>query len=1088
MAKLSVDASGADAAIDSIAQKEKELENAKAKIAVDTSEAESKLAGLKEKAKDALGGLGAGIAVGAGLAGIDAMVDKYKELAKSNSDLKIAIAGTGKSQDEQLEIFKQSQEEVDTLSQKYHVHEEAVRSVETAIVGIGGVTGAAKGKLTEIGLAFEQLNIPAKALKGIIAGANDPDSSAALDALQKKIGNLGPAFDNARTPAEKMDAIYARMKGTLGGMANLDPQLAAMEQFDETTKKMEESGGQLIVGFLSPLMPILTGAASVMTGVVVPAIGSVSDFINNNKVAVAVLAGGVGILTLALNANAISTTAVTIAEKARAVATGVTTGAQWLLNAAMEANPIGLIIGAVVALAAGAVLLYNNVKPVHDAFDALWGTLKATASFIGAFVSGEVQALAKGFQGVGSVISGIVHMDFSEIKKGVSQMGSAVTGSMDAGKAGVAAFNESVADTAQTLTDQKGKAKEAGDAGVDAAQAAAQAQKDYYQAITDANGAFDEQTKAAKASLDAARTSYERQAEYVKTGYANGQKLTEDQIAAYAAANVKLKASAKETQDELKRIQQSGQEFDGTEPKKKKGNENLLAEAKTLAEEKAKELETTLKLSDAQRGVVYSASDELQVEKEKISVFDAQVDKLKLMTAEKGKYKDKTTLEQNTNTTQELTLEAKVRIDAEKTKEEFDKSVVELTKKKIEIGIIPKEEGFQLIDNEIDAMKQKLLVLKANALINPTDVANATKINQAAAQLITLEQQRHDLGIQLDTDLAKAKIANIQDETARAIAARSLQFQIDTQFVRDAADRNVQLTETQLLQKKALETQYYADLAKLQSKNETDEQKLEQVALNGFMDVLQAELNAKRTYDNLAYLDKKLSLDKEQTALEASYSKGKVSVAEYNLKLQEIQAQRQDLDLKKSQSYWQTEADLAKKAYGAMENAETSYAATLAQAALQSAAGDNAASDASLKQAKSSILGTIATVIGANVTTDPLLGAVIGLAAGAALMEGFSALEHAMGFATGGLAFVGEKGPEIIGPAKDFSQMATQLVSTTAQAITRSLDKQQQSNIRPGKQQFNVRVSGSTKAAGRDLQTVFNNENVAARNERLVPV
>ena len=1086
MAKLSVDASGADASFDHIAQREKELENAKAKIAVDTTEAEAKLDGLKEKAKDALGGLGAGIAVGAGLAGIGEMVDKYKELAKSNSDLKIAIAGTGLSQQQQGEVFKQSQEEVDTLSQKYHVHEEAVRSVETAIVGIGGVTGAAKGKLTEIGLAFEQLNIPAKALKGVIAGANDPDSQQALDALQKKIGNLGPAFTNATTPAEKMDALYKRLQGTLGGMANLDPQLAAMEQFDETTKKMEASGGQLIVGFLSPLMPILTGAASVMTGVVVPAISSVSEFIEKNKVGVAVLGIGVGILTLALNANAIATTGVTIAEKARAIATGVTTGAQWLLNAAMSANPGALILGAVVALAAGAVLLYNNVKPVHDAFDALWGVLKATASFIGAFVTGEVAALAKGFQGVGSVIDGIVHMDFGEIKKGVSQMGSAVSGSMDAGKAGVAAFNKSVADTAQSLADQKKAATEAGAAGVDAAQAAAQAQQQYADAIKGANDAFDAQQKAATDALASGKENFERQAEYIRTGYANGQKLTEEQLDGYKASQKALIEQARELQAEQKKTKDAGAQYDGTEPKKKKsGNENLLAEAKTLSEEKSKQLETTLKLHDAQRGVAYSTSDELQVEKEKIAVFNQQVDKLKLMTVEKGKYKEKTQVEQDTNTSQQLMLEAKIHIDMVKAKEEFNKSADELTKKKIEIGVIPKDEGLKLMDHEIDEMKQKLTLLTATAIINPGDIANATALNNATSQLLDLEKQRHDLGIQLDTDLAKAKIANIQDETQRAIAERTLQFETDTQFARDAAAQGIALTQTQLLQKKALETQYYADLAKLQQKNETDEQKLGLTAIGAFTDVLQAELNAKRSFDALAYADKKLSLDKEQTANLAAYRNGTISATEYNLKLQELQQSRQDLDLKKSQSYWQTEADLAKQAYGAMEKAEVSYASTLAQAALQSAAGDNAASEASLKQAKSSILGTIATVIGANVTTDPLLGAVIGLAAGAVLMEGFTALEHAMGFATGGIGYVGEKGPELIGPVKDFSQMAVQLVTSTAQAVSQSMSRPQ-SQFGNRSQSMNVRISGTTKNSGRDLVTTFNNENIAAKNERLL--
>jgi hypothetical protein len=1087
MAKLSVDASGADAAFDSIAQKEKELENAKAKISVDTTDAEAKLDGLKEKAKDALGGLGAGIAVGAGLAGIGEMIGSYKELAKSNSDLKIAIAGTGQSQQQQAEVFKQSQEEVDTLSQKYHVHEEAVRAVETAIVGIGGVTGAAKGKLTEIGLAFEQLNIPAKSLKGVIAGANDPDSQAALDALQKKIGNLGPAFTNATTPGEKLDALYKRMQGTLGGMANMDPQLAAMEQFDETTKKMEASGGQLIVGFLSPVVPILTGLASVMTGVVVPAISSVSDFIENNKVAVGLLAIGIGAIAIYMNSAAVATTLFGVAQKGQAIATGIATGAQAALNAVMALSPIGWIVLGIGALVIACAFLYNKVDIVTKSVDGVWNVLKNLGSFIGNFVSGEISSLVKAFQGVGSVIDGITHMNFDEVKKGVVDVAKGVAGSIPV----VGAFNAAVKTShdanAAALEIEKQKATEAGAAGVDAAQAAAQAQRDYAQAITDANNSFDDQTKAAKAALDTAKTTYERQAEYVATGYANGQKLSEDQIAAYAASNVKLKASAKSTQDELKRIAKEGKEFDGDDKKpKKSGNENLLAEAKTLSEEKAKSLEVTLKLQDAERGVAFSSSDELAVEKEKISVFDAQVEKMKLMTAEKGKYKEKTTVEQNTNKTQELTLEAKVHIDAEKVKEEFNKSISDLTKKKIEIGLIPKDEGLKLIGNEIDEMQQKLVVLRATAIVNPNDLATAAKVNEAETQLIDLEKQRHDLGISLDTDLAKAKIANITNVSAKAIAELTLQFETETQFVRDAAAQGVQLTETQLLQKKALETQYYADLAKLQTKNETDEQKLEAVGVKAFTDVLTAELNAKRSFDALAYQDKVLSLDKEQTALQKSLQKGEISAAEYNLKLQEITQARVANENKQVQARWQTEADLAKQAYSGMSNDLNKYIQQEITMYAMQALGNTKAADTAKDNANQTMVSALANTIQGFTGTIPVVGPVLGLAAGVALMEGFKALEGAMGFATGGLGIVGENGPEIIGPTKDFSQMASQLVSSTTLAVSRSINNQQ-SNGRTGSQQFNVKVSGTGKTSGRDLVTTYTNETIAQKNEQLVP-
>lgn len=49
-------------------------------------------------------------------------------------------------------------------------------------------------------------------------------------------------------------------------------------------------------------------------------------------------------------------------------------GAQWLLNAAMSANPIGLVIVGIGALVALGVTLYNTWKPFKDLWDGIFGS------------------------------------------------------------------------------------------------------------------------------------------------------------------------------------------------------------------------------------------------------------------------------------------------------------------------------------------------------------------------------------------------------------------------------------------------------------------------------------------------------------------------------------------------------------------------------------------------------------------------------------------------------------------------------------------------------------------------------------------
>lgn len=55
---------------------------------------------------------------------------------------------------------------------------------------------------------------------------------------------------------------------------------------------------------------------------------------------------------------------------------------QWALNMALNANPIGLVVAGVAALAAGAVYLYKNFEPFTNFIDTAWAKLKSFFSFI----------------------------------------------------------------------------------------------------------------------------------------------------------------------------------------------------------------------------------------------------------------------------------------------------------------------------------------------------------------------------------------------------------------------------------------------------------------------------------------------------------------------------------------------------------------------------------------------------------------------------------------------------------------------------------------------------------------------------------
>ena len=90
-----------------------------------------------------------------------------------------------------------------------------------------------------------------------------------------------------------------------------------------------------------------------------------------------------GAAQVALGARMAAATAATVAQTvaAKAAAAG-----QWLLNAALNANPLGLIVIAITAVIAGLVLLWQNSETfrniVTGAFNAVWGAIQAVWNWV----------------------------------------------------------------------------------------------------------------------------------------------------------------------------------------------------------------------------------------------------------------------------------------------------------------------------------------------------------------------------------------------------------------------------------------------------------------------------------------------------------------------------------------------------------------------------------------------------------------------------------------------------------------------------------------------------------------------------------
>lgn len=90
--------------------------------------------------------------------------------------------------------------------------------------------------------------------------------------------------------------------------------------------------------------------------------------------------GVTDLATLALKGNTIGSIASKTASIASAAATKVWAGTQWLLNAALDANPIGITVIAIAALVGVIVLIATKTDWFQKAWRASWKWIKSAAS------------------------------------------------------------------------------------------------------------------------------------------------------------------------------------------------------------------------------------------------------------------------------------------------------------------------------------------------------------------------------------------------------------------------------------------------------------------------------------------------------------------------------------------------------------------------------------------------------------------------------------------------------------------------------------------------------------------------------------
>lgn len=241
------------------------------------------------------------------------------------------------------------------------------------------------------------------------------DNAAAAAKAGRENGKLADFFDKTRERAELLGSIIGNLAGGLFGMGKASDRAGAsmLKDFDGLTERFADwansvKGRNEIAAFMDRVRDAMKAIGPAL-GALLKAFG---DFAVNVLPAYArvmqTLAPVMDELVTIFIAWKIAATGAAIATGLWTAATKIQAGAQWLLNAAMAANPIVLVVLAVAALVAAFVIAYKESETFRKIVDKAWGAIKDAAEAAWAVIKGIFAGIIAYYSTIFDVGKGVI--------------------------------------------------------------------------------------------------------------------------------------------------------------------------------------------------------------------------------------------------------------------------------------------------------------------------------------------------------------------------------------------------------------------------------------------------------------------------------------------------------------------------------------------------------------------------------------------------------------------------------------------------------------------------------------------------------
>lgn len=307
---------------------------------------------------------------------------------------------------------------------------------------LGDISRGNADKLGSLSLAYAQATSAGRLmgqdlLQMVNAGFN-PLQQMVKDKVFPSMALARKAMEDGAISAKMLEAAFLSATGP-GGMFH-----GMMERQSQTIagrwSTLMDNVKQKILAFGDALEPITSAT-----------IGFVNSLITGEPYAIAI--------SIAVGALAASIWGATIATNGMAMATSI-------LNAIMNANPIGRVISIIAAFVGILILAYNKVDWFRGIIKGAWEGLKEFGSVIKDYVVNRIHELLSGITGLGKSLAlffkGEWKLAWEAGKQATSDLfgvGSASKALMDAKKVGEAAtrgYNQGVAEVIKGTTSGSG--------------------------------------------------------------------------------------------------------------------------------------------------------------------------------------------------------------------------------------------------------------------------------------------------------------------------------------------------------------------------------------------------------------------------------------------------------------------------------------------------------------------------------------------------------------------------------------------------------------------------------------------------------